>query len=372
MRYWTTGIWENAYKGLILGMRVLNSRRRTRNNMLRSDIRLALPSKGRLQASTLNFLSNCGFDVKQSATRGYIGTVSNLPNVTVILQRPRDIVTSVANGGVDFGITGFDVVQEAGVARQVHVLHDALGFGKCRVVIAVPEQWPVKTLLDLQHMAADWASAGRPLRVATVFPEITRAFLNENHVLNIQIVEAEGSLEVLPEINAADFIADIVETGSTLQQNRLRMLDDGTILHTQSSLIANCESIQRPEALEMAVILLEYIEAHLRADKLLMVIANMRGADAEDIAHKMHTQTNLGGLQGPTIAPIYPNEVTRVKNTAAHDHWFGITLMVKRSELTDAVNQLRAVGGSGVIVTPVSYVFEEQPDRVAALKSLVC
>jgi len=340
--------------------------------MLRSDIRLALPSKGRLQAATLNFLSQCGFDVKQSATRGYVGTINNLPNVTVILQRPRDIVTSVANGGVDFGITGLDVVQEAGVGQQVHVLHDALGFGKCRVVIAVPEQWPTKTVQDLRHLATQWAAEGRPLRVATVYPELTRAFLHQHEVPNVHIVEAEGSLEVLPEINAADLIADIVETGSTLQQNRLRMLEDGTILQTQSSLIANCESIQRPEVLQVAVTLLEYFEAHLRAEKFLMVIANMRGVNAEDVAHKMHTQTDLGGLQGPTIAPIYPNEVTRIKNTAAHDHWFGITLMVKRSELTGAIDQLRAVGGSGVIVTPVSYVFEEQPDRVAALKSLVC
>lgn len=340
--------------------------------MLRSDIRLALPSKGRLQASTLNFLSQCGFEVKQSNTRGYVGTISNLPNVTVILQRPRDIVTSVANGGVDFGITGLDVVQEADVDHQVHILHNELGFGKCRLVIAVPEQWPVKTMQDLRHMAGEWATASRPLRIATVFPRITQRFVDQHQVPNVHIVEAEGSLEVLPEINASDCIADIVETGSTLQQNRLRMVEDGIMVRSQSSLIANCEHIQRPEVLDVAVTLLEYIEAHLRADNFLMVIANMRGADAADVARKMHTQTDLGGLQGPTIAPIYANEETRAKNTAANEHWFGITLMVKRNELTSAVNQLRAVGGSGVIVTPVSYVFEEQPDRVRALKSLAC
>jgi ATP phosphoribosyltransferase len=331
----------------------------------RQDIRLALPSKGRLQTATLDFLSQCGFDVKQSATRGYVGSISNLPNVTVIFQRPRDIVISVANGGVDFGITGFDVVQEAGVASQVHFLHDALGFGACKLVVAVPEKWEARTMSDLAHMAADWATAGKPLRVATVFPHITHNFLQRHNIPNCQIVEAEGSLEVLPEINAADMIADIVETGSTLQQNRLRALEDGLMLTTQASLIANHIAIQRDDVRQVAVTMLEYIEAHLRAEKFLMVIANMRGTSAEDVAHKLHTQTTLGGLQGPTIAPIYANS-----NTPKDSGWFGITLMVKRNELTGAIDQLRKVGGSGVIVTPVAYVFEEQPERVAALKGM--
>ena len=335
----------------------------------RQDIRLALPSKGRLQPATLDFLANCGFTVKTSTTRGYIGTIPALPNVTVIFQRPRDIVTSVANGGVDFGITGFDVIQEACVDEHVHVIHDALGYGRCKLAVAVPEAWAAQDMPGLREMAQAWAAEGRPLRVATVFPNITRTFFERHHVPNAVIVEAEGSLEVLPEINAADMIADVVETGSTLQQNRLRMLSDGTMLQTQSSLLANVTSLKRPEVMQVAVTMLEYIEAHLRAEHYFMVIANMRGKSFEDVAYKMHVQTNLGGMQGPTIAPIYPNPLTHAQ-TKTDEQWFGITLMVHRPELTSAIEQLRRVGGSGVIVTPVAYVFEEQPDRVAALKAL--
>ena len=83
--------------------------------MTRTDIRLALPSKGRLQISTLEFLAHCGFNFKQNGTRGYIGAIPALPNVTVLLQRPSDIITSVSNGGVDLGITGFDVIADADV-----------------------------------------------------------------------------------------------------------------------------------------------------------------------------------------------------------------------------------------------------------------
>ena len=96
-------------------------------------------------------------------------------------------------------------------------------------------------------------------------------------------VEAEGSLEVMPEIGAADIICDLVETGTTLQQNRLRMLTDGVILNTQSVLIANQQSLQREPIMRTAELLLEHIEAHLRAQGYVMIVANVRGASFEAV-----------------------------------------------------------------------------------------
>ncbi len=331
---------------------------------MRSDIRLALPSKGRLQQSTFDFLARCGFDVKQSATRGYVGSIPALPGVTALFQRPRDIVTSVANGGVDFGITGFDVVAEASVSEQVAVIHDALGFGKCRLVVAVPEGWQdVQTMAELKVKAA---SAEKPLRVATVFPLLTEKFLQDNGVSPCVIIEAEGSLEVLPEIGAADLICDIVETGNTLLQNRLRMLADGVMLHTQACLIANRESLRRPEVMSAGIELLEFFEAHQRADNYFMVWANVRGKSMEDVGQLVTTRTTLGGLEGPTIAPIYPHPGAAKANPGFN--WFSVSIAVSRHKLSEAIEQLRAIGGSGIIVTPITYVFEEQPGRVAALK----
>lgn len=333
---------------------------------MRTDIRLALPSKGRLQQAAFDFLARCGFDVKQSATRGYVGSIPALPNVTALFQRPRDIVTSVANGGVDFGITGLDVVTEAGVNGQVAVIHDALGFGKCRLVMAVPESWAdVRTMAELKAKAA---GAEKPLRVATVFPHLTSQFLRDNGVQPCAIIAAEGSLEVLPEIGAADLICDIVETGNTLSQNRLRMVSDGVILHTQACLIANRESLRRPEVMNAGVELLEYFEAHQRADNYFMIWANVRGKSLEDVGELMTTRTNLGGLEGPTIAPIYPSPHA-VKSNPGY-RWYSVSIAVSRREMSDAIEQLRAIGGSGIIVTPITYIFEEQPARVAALKAL--
>lgn len=333
--------------------------------MTRSDIRLALPSKGRLQQSTLEFLAHCGFIVKQNSTRGYIGSIPALPNVTVLLQRPSDIITSVSNGGVDLGITGFDVIADANVDDDVRVLHDALGFGKCKVVIAVPEAMPVNTMAEL---AAHAKGMAQPLRVATKYHHLTRRFLEQHNVAPFALINAEGSLEVVPEIGYADIIVDIAETGSTLQQNRLRVIEDGIILKTQASLVANRVALQRDDVLAVAVELLEYFEAHQRAEGYFMVVANVRGASMEDVGRKVTLQTTLGGLQGPTIAPIYPNPSSASASPGAH--WFAVTIVVSRLALTDAVDQLRAIGGSGVIVTPVTYIFEEQPSRVAALRAL--
>ena len=334
--------------------------------MTRTDIRLAIPSKGRLQVLTLEFLAHCGFDVKQSITRSYVGSISALPGVTVLFQRPRDIIVSVANGGVDFGITGYDVIADADAAGETCVIHDALGFGKCRVVVAVPEAWAgVMSMADLATYAATMA---HPLRVVTKYHHLTEQFLRRHGVKPFTLIDAEGSLEVVPEIGYADIIVDIVETGATLQQNRLRALSDGAILSTQASLVANRVSLQRPDVMQVAVTLLEYFEAHLRGDGQVMVFANMRGASAEDVAHKMHTQTTLGGLQGPTISQVYPPRQTP---GAESESWFAVNLVIRRSELTGAIQQLRSIGGSGVVVTPVTYIFEEQPDRVRALKELV-
>ena len=329
--------------------------------MTRTDIRIALPSKGRMQTPTLEFLAHCGFDVRQSVSRSYIGSISSLPGVTVLFQRPRDIAVSVGNGGVDFGITGYDVVADANLLSNTVVLHDALGYGKCKVVVAIPEAWDdVHSMSDLAEHTRRMTS---PLRVVTKYHQITADFLHKHLVEPFTLIDAEGSLEVVPEIGYADIIVDITETGSTLHQNRLRAISDGIILKTQACLVANRESLQRPEVLATAVTLLEYFEAHVRADGFVMLFANMRGNSAEEVAHAMRTQTTLGGLQGPTLSPVYVSH--------GNDPWFAVNLIVRRSDLTDAIQQLRGIGGSGVVVTPVTYIFEEQPDRVRALKALV-
>lgn len=322
------------------------------------NMRLSLPSKGRLQEDSLTFLTECGLSVYKSNPRQYQAMMPALPELGVIFQRAGDIVVSVRQGSVDFGITGIDVLEEKrGPNGDIIVLHDSLGYGHCDLMLAVPEAWHEVT--DLRSLQAYVNTLGRPMRVATKFPVLTERFLTRVGIPHT-LITAEGTLETAPTIGYADVISDLVSSGQTLQDNRLRSLTDGLIQPSQAALIANRKALlTNPGALDMARRLLEYIEAHLRAKENLLVIANMRGESADQIARKMFTQTIIGGLQGPTISPVM------VRDTDAK--WFSVSIVVRRDWLPLAITELRSIGGSGIIVSPVTYIFEEEPPRYTAM-----
>jgi ATP phosphoribosyltransferase len=321
-------------------------------------IRLSLPSKGRLESDTLDFLSAAGLRVFKPNPRQYQAEIPTLPELGVIFQRPGDIVVSVRQGSVDFGITGMDVIEEKrGANGEILILHDTLGFGHCALALAVPEAWEQVT--DIASLKNYSASLERPLRVATKFPVLTERFLDQRGIPHT-LISAEGTLETAPTIGYADVISDLVSSGQTLKDNRLRALPDGVIQPSQAALIANRKALQtNPGALEMARRLLEYIEAHLRAEENLLVVANMRGESPEGIAQRMFNETPVGGLQGPTISPVIVRD--------AKQKWFSISVVVRRADLARAITELRNIGGSGIIVSPVTYIFEEEPPRYKAM-----
>jgi ATP phosphoribosyltransferase len=322
------------------------------------NVRLSLPSKGRLETDALEFLSSAGLKIFKPNPRQYQAELPALPELGVIFQRPGDIVVSVKQGSIDFGITGLDMLEEKGGSNgDILILHDSLGFGGCALKLAVPESW--KDVTDVASLKKYAATLEKPLRVATKFPSLTERFLNQHNIAH-SLISAEGTLEVAPTIGYADMISDLVSSGQTLLDNRLRPLPDGVIQKSQAVLIANRKALQsRPEVLEMARRLLEYIEAHMRAENNLLVIANMRGENPEVIAQKIFTQTSVGGLQGPTISPIMTRE--------SDQNWYSVTVVVRRDHLPQAISELRLIGGSGIIVSPITYIFEEEPPRYKAM-----
>jgi ATP phosphoribosyltransferase len=330
---------------------------------MQEEIRIALPSKGHLGDDTLRFLEGCGLRVNKRNPRQYIATIPALPDVLVLFQRPRDIPMSVAAGDVDLGITGLDALTEMvpDHAETVVQIHEALGYGECALVLAVPEVWDdVRTVADLRARAAQ--TPGDALRVATKFQNSVTRYLAANAVENVRVVQADGALESAPIVGYADFIADITSSGTTLRENRLRALDDGEIVRSQAVLIGNRAALaSRPALLETTRQMLEFIEAHLRAQGQYMIFANMRGESAEAVAEQIFSQPELGGLQGPTIAPM----VTRDGGS----NWWAINLVTSAAKLYATIRQVRAVGGSGVVVTPITYIFEEAPTRYQRLVS---
>jgi ATP phosphoribosyltransferase len=199
----------------------------------------------------------------------------------------------------------------------------------------------------------------RPLRVATKYHTLTADFFARHGLADSLLIDAEGTLEAAPIIGYADLIVDLVSTGTTLRDNQLRTLSDGLLLESQAVLVANRRMLKRrPEVKAMARLLLEFVEAHIRAAGALSIFANLRGESPEAIAGRMFAQGVIGGLQGPTIAPIITRE---------GGDWYGVHIVVRREQLSQAIAELRAVGGSGVVVSPVTYIFEEEPAAYRAM-----
>ncbi len=324
----------------------------------RTTIRLALPSKGRMEDETRAFLRECGLSVNKVNPRQYIAKIPEIPNLEVWFQRSADVVRKVRDGDIDLGIVGYDTVAEyQGSQNNIVLIHDALGYGYCRLSLAVPETWTeVSSMADLTAVAGA-RDKQRPLRVVSKFQRQTRAFLEKHQIVPYHLLHADGALEAAPQMGTADLIVDLVSSGVTLRENRLKEIAGGTLFESQAVFIGNRASLlQRPGVLTITREILERIEAHLRATEHYTVIANMRGSSAEEVAQKIFEQPDLGGLQGPTISRVYLRDT-------ADTGWYAITVVVRKDHLRRSVEELRAIGGSGVLVLPTAYIFEEEPVR---------
>ena len=321
-------------------------------------VMLAMPSKGAIAEPTLDFLKSCDLKVSQLNPRQYTATIPTLPQVDVLFQRVTDIVYKVAEGTVDMGITGLDVVHEiVGNSDDVIILHDNLHYGFCQLVLAVPEAWiDVDTMADVVDVALDFREQKhRNIRVATKFTNLARQFLHEHGVHHFTLVEAEGAIEAAPTLGYADIIIDLSATGTTLRENHLKPIS--VLLDSYACLIANVRKLRESaEVLETAQTLLEVIDAALHGRKYYQVGANVRGDSAEAVAHAVASHDTTRGLQGPTVAPIY------AANTPESDdgQWFNATIIVPDKQLMSAVAHLRSIGGTQTTVIPVRYVFMSQ------------
>ncbi len=324
----------------------------------KDSFRISLPSKGRLSEDCFDFMAASGLKIYKPNPRQYEASIPALPQLNVLLQRPTDIITSVRDGSVDFGITGYDVVAEyQGNGEDIIILHEALGFGGCSLKLAVPESW--KNVNTVEELKIFSQTLDRPLRIGTKYKNLVGDFFTKQ-AIPYSLVSSEGTLEIAPAIGYADMICDVVSSGLTLRDNRLKPLQDGKILESQSVLIANIKTLrQNPQALNTARILIEYFEAYLVGKQKLALFANMRGDSAQAIAEQIFSSTSIQGLQGPTISPVIVKDDSQ--------NWFAVNIIVMKEQLYQAVSELRAIGGSGVIVLPVTYVFDEEPPRYRRL-----
>lgn len=324
------------------------------NETTRRAVRLALPSKGALARPTLSFLAACGLKVHRPNERQYIASVPAAPQVTVLFQRAADIFNKVAEGSADFGITGYDVVSEQGLKHSnVILVWEKLGYGGCELVFAVPDSWiDVSSIEDLADLSLLYREKGRELRIATKYPNLTKEWLYDKGILHFSLVEASGALEVAPSMGYADLIVDITSTGTTLRENHLKMLVGGTIIESEACLIGNKRALRQSEAvLHTAGMIIELIEAHLKAKKYLSITANIRGKSPQAIAQRLNEQSHFAGLQGPTISKVY-------SKMWSEEELYAVKIVVERALFLPATHHLRKCGGTDIVVASPDYLFD--------------
>ncbi|KAF9661417.1 hypothetical protein SADUNF_Sadunf19G0066600 [Salix dunnii] len=287
------------------------------------------------------FVSDCQLSVKHVNPRQYVAEIPQLTNLEVWFQRPKDIVRKLLSGDLDLGIVGFDTFSEFGLGnKDLIIVHDALGYGDCRLSIAIPKYGIFENINSLRELAQmpQWTSE-KPLRVATGFNHLGPKFMKDNGFMHVTFSTADGALEAAPAMGIADAILDLVSSGTTLKENNLKEIEGGVVLESQAVLVARRESlIQREDVRGITKEILERFEAHLRAGGQFTVTANMRGSSPEEVAARVLSQPSLSGLQGPTVSPVFCKRDGKV----APD-FYAIVICVPKKALYESVQQLREV-----------------------------
>lgn len=211
------------------------------------NLRLGLPSKGRLQDDSIAWFAARGVAIARSRSgREYRGSVAGVKGIELQLLSAGEIPGALADGRVHLGVTGQDLVHEEHPGWRTEMEELApLGFGHADLVVAVPAFWiDVRTMADLDAAAEDFRVAhGHRLRVATKFHHLVREFFKAHGVADYQLVDSQGATEGTVKNLAAEAVADITSSGATLRDNHLRVLDDGLILRSQATLFVSNSAV---------------------------------------------------------------------------------------------------------------------------------
>jgi len=358
---------------------------------------IALPNKGRLYDHTIRFLDKCALTVHRDNERQYQATMGGLSDgVEVVFQRARDIPKVVGEGRIDLGITGYDIFREMGAEESTRCFsvfpssehegkqHEAipsLRYGSCSLVMAVPDHWvDISNMSDLAELAIVRKQEGQMLRIATEFPNLTKKHLFNKGVSYFEVTDVTGAAESAPRMGSADLISDLKSSGVTLAENRLKVIDGGTIINSGACLIASESLKKEPEdspKMTLAKSVIDRIEAHLNAKKYWLITANLeidgtgksKGTEErlrqylrEDLNA---TELGLLGQKGPTIARVMQLGEEEDEGRA---EIYSVSVQVDSENLESVITILRNKSGGDILVTPVSFVYDQEPRAYARLK----
>src|SRR5688572_566024 len=276
-------------------------------------LKIAIQKSGRLHEDSLRLLKECGIDISNGGNK-LKSTAANFP-LEVYFLRDDDIPQYVEDAVADAGIVGENVVYEK--KKEVEVM-EQLGFGKCRLSIAVEKS----ETYSRQNLNGK--------KIATSYPVILQEFLDKNKI-DAEIHEISGSVEIAPGIGLADAICDLVSSGSTLLTNGLKEAE--TILESQSVLIRNKKlDPQKQKLLEK---LLFRWRAVKKAKNNKYILLNAPQEKLKEII------ALLPGRKSPTVLPL------------AEAGWSSVHSVVNENDFWDIIEQLKAAGAQGILVVPI-------------------
>ena len=274
------------------------------------NLKIALQRKGRLEKHSKLMLKSIGLDFEYYEGRLF-SHCQNFP-LDVLFLRDDDIPEYVQNGVTDLGIVGLNVVQEK--ESKVAQL-DSLGFGKCKLSIAVPQRSSLNSLQDLNGK-----------RIATSHTRILQNFLEENKI-SARVIEISGSVEITPRLDVADAICDLVSTGSTLRMNDLKPIE--TILKSEAVLVANPRSLEDPKKREVMDRLRTRLQGNIQARQTKYVMMNAPEKSLDKI------REILPGMRSPTVVPLAEEGMVAVHSAVPEEVFWDVIELLKKTGATD-------------------------------------
>ena len=277
-------------------------------------LKLAIQKSGRLHDDSIRLLKECGIDISNGVNK-LKAEASNFP-IEVYFLRDDDIPQYVEDAVADIGFVGENVVYEK--KKRVEVI-DKLGFGKCRLSIAVRKN---EGYDDVQFLSGK--------KIATSYPVILGDFLKAKGVA-AEIHEISGSVEIAPGIGLADAICDLVSSGSTLFMNGLKETE--TILQSQAVLVKNKNL--SPAKQQLLNRLLFRIQSVKKARNNKYILLNAPNDKLTEII------SLLPGMKSPTVLPL------------AEAGWSSVHSVLNENDFWDIIEQLKAAGAQGILVVPI-------------------
>jgi ATP phosphoribosyltransferase len=281
---------------------------------MQERLKIAIQKSGRLYEGSMQLLRECGIEVSNGNNQLRVQS-ANFP-VEIFFLRDDDIPEYVQDAVADIGIVGENVARET--AKDVTTI-EKLGFGKCRLSVAVPKNGTLNSLAHLQGK-----------RIATSYPSILSAYLEEKNVqASIHVIS--GSVEIAPRIGLADAICDLVSSGSTLFTNELKEIE--TVLFSEAILISN-SGLDASKKIILESLLFR-IRSVRKAKNNKYVLMNAPNEKLEDICRL------LPGMKSPTILPL------------AEPGWSSVHSVISENDFWNVIEQLKINGAQGILIIPI-------------------